>query len=222
LAKLPSDVPAVLRVGAGWHGHYPGPESEPGSGIIRAKPIPCPYPVGTRLWVQESYALSGIDTATVCAASRAKSGLPATCRYLADGEEREVLLTPDNVRKLAGRSTDLTRPLGGRFMYRSCSRTTLEVVSVRVERLQEISEADALAEGIRSFTKDGRLLKYWACDPAEDLPNDKHPLWCAWQCMPKDPRKAFRALWESIHEPGSWNANPWLWVVEFRKVEATP
>lgn len=77
-------------------------------------------------------------------------------------------------------------------MPRWASRITLEVTAVRVERLQEITDADALAEG--------------ACLPDA----------CA-----KDGcyRAAFEGLWASINGVESWDANPWVWVVEFRRVE---
>jgi hypothetical protein len=70
-------------------------------------------------------------------------------------------------------------------MPRWASRINLEVVSVRVERLQNISEEDARAEGI-------------------------------WQ--PNWPL-SWRQLWESINGAGSWEANPWVWVVEFKRIE---
>ena len=70
-------------------------------------------------------------------------------------------------------------------MPRWASRITLEVESVRVERLQEISEADARAEGI-------------------------------WQ--PNWPL-AWKTLWESINGPGSWEANPWVWVIQFKRIK---
>lgn len=74
-------------------------------------------------------------------------------------------------------------------MPRWASRITLEVVGVRVERLQDISEEDAKAEG---------------CALSAD--------WKAFGVV------AFQQLWESINGPGSWDANPWVWVVEFRKL----
>lgn len=96
----------------------------------------------------------------------------------------------------------------GRFLPRWASRITLEVTGVRVERLQDISEADAVAEG---------------CDPIDtsmhgqlertlmDLPllNDKHPY-----------RNGYALLWEQINGPGSWDENPWVWAISFRRVEA--
>jgi len=78
----------------------------------------------------------------------------------------------------------------GRFLPLRASRITLEITGVRAERLNDIGEADALAEGAR------------ACAPGTH----------------DDPRAPFRSLWESINGPGSWDANPWVWVVEFRRV----
>jgi hypothetical protein len=87
-------------------------------------------------------------------------------------------------------------------MPRWASRLTLEVVSVRVERLQAITEADARAEGLESSVDDG--VTYWG-------PVGKGHF---------DPRVAYRSLWESLHGPGSWAANPWVWVVGFRRCDA--
>ena len=84
-------------------------------------------------------------------------------------------------------------------MPRWASRILLEITSVRVERLQGISEADCYAEGIQrtafiGHVTDGDMEYVARCD--------------------------YRDLWESINGPGSWDANPWVWVVEFRRVEA--
>lgn len=75
-------------------------------------------------------------------------------------------------------------------MPRWASRLTLEITGVRVERLQEISGDDCLAEGIEP----------------QGIGSD--------MAM----RVAFQALWESINGPGSWDANPWVWIVEFRRM----
>lgn len=77
-------------------------------------------------------------------------------------------------------------------MPRAVSRLLDEIIGVRVERLQDISEADALAEGVRM---------------AGDEPD-----------MRWNPVQAYRHLWESINGPGSWDANPWVWVIEFKRV----
>lgn len=76
-------------------------------------------------------------------------------------------------------------------MPRWASRITLEITGVRVERLQSISEEDAKAEGVKT-----------ECS----VIGDKHFL-------------GFRSLWKSIYGDDSWQANPWVWVVEFKRVE---
>ncbi len=92
-------------------------------------------------------------------------------------------------------------------MPRSRSRITLEVTGVRVQRLQAISEADAVAEGIEPIGHTGpdagpnryslRMGHGWANAPT------------AAEC--------YRLLWETINGPGSWDADPLVWVVEFRR-----
>lgn len=78
------------------------------------------------------------------------------------------------------------------FMPRAASRITLEITSVRVERLQDISEADAKAEGVALKNSPAAFLTSYV--------------------------RGFRDLWESINGPGSWAANPWVWRVEFRRL----
>lgn len=78
------------------------------------------------------------------------------------------------------------------FMPRWASRIQLEIAGVRVERLHHISASDALAEGIT--LKGGQGYDGWA-------------------------EAEYAALWESINGAGSWAANPWVWVVEFRRVQ---
>lgn len=87
-------------------------------------------------------------------------------------------------------------------MPRWASRITLEITRVRVERLQDISRADAKAEGCHH--DDPCDHKRQSCDEIG--------------CEGPDYRVGFRNLWESINGPDSWDANPWVWVVEFRRV----
>lgn len=79
-------------------------------------------------------------------------------------------------------------------MPRWASRITLEITDVRVERLQDISSADAKAEGVA--TPD---LNDW-CDDSK---------WVS----------QFAWLWRSINGPDSWDANPWVWVIEFKRID---
>lgn len=97
-------------------------------------------------------------------------------------------------------------------MPRDASRITLEITSVRVERLQDISEADAMAEGIVE------------CPIPAD---DEGPRRIGYMVGPDDgksglsvtPIQAYRDLWESINGPDSWTTNPWVWVVEFKRLQ---
>ena len=91
---------------------------------------------------------------------------------------------------------------------RWASRITLEVTDVRVERLQDISEKDAEAEGIE------RTEDFFGC-----------PCWRVYGepdgadvVAPDDPIGSYRSLWESINGPGSWEQNPFVWVINFRRV----
>ena len=88
------------------------------------------------------------------------------------------------------------------FMPRAASRINLEVTDVRVERLQAISEADAIAEGC---TQNHNGYFWGGPHAVSGLKQMATAV------------SAYRDLWESINGPGSWDANPWVWVIEFRK-----
>ncbi len=86
----------------------------------------------------------------------------------------------------------------GAQMPRSESRITLRITSVRIERLQDISEADAEAEG--AFSK----------QQAADIG-------MAWRFGSK---QQFSDAWRKHYGDGSWNANPWVWVLEYEVIHA--
>ncbi len=89
------------------------------------------------------------------------------------------------------------------FMPRWASRITLEIVSICVERLQDISEADARAEGARE------------CDPVSG-----REVLLAGPSQRGSYVLHYRDIWEQINGPGSWALNPWVWVVEFKRIAA--
>lgn len=97
-------------------------------------------------------------------------------------------------------------------MPRWASRLMLEITDVRVQRLNGISEEDARAEGIQSFTKDGSLFKYWACDPCDG------PLKSEWSSLPYSARDAFASLWNFINGPDAWGQNPWVFAISLKVV----
>ncbi len=90
-------------------------------------------------------------------------------------------------------------------MPRAASRITLEIVSVRVERLQDVSESDAMAEGIQRYSGPLRWVRYLDVVTGEAMHNSA--------------RDAYAALWEAINGPGSWDANPWVWCISFKRIE---
>lgn len=149
--------------------------------------IRCPYgQPGDRLWVRETWAY-GIHALSSRNAEREGPWV-----YSADAAAEQ------------GRLGDCWRP--SIHMRREASRITLEVTVVRVERLQEISEADAVAEGIEPFT-DFLPSGHWRRYDAAALAG-----------YTSSPTDAYASLWESINGPGSWDANPWVWAVEFKRV----
>lgn len=95
------------------------------------------------------------------------------------------------------------------------SKSKAKIKNVRVQRLQEISEDDALAEGVTRVTKDGKVFKYCVYDDGRD--NSK----TAWSEMPYSPIVAFKNLWNSIYAAKGfgWDENPWVWVIEFEAVK---
>ena len=134
----------------------------------------CPYgQPGDRLWVRETFSGPWCMEAQDGAAAAPPSKWAESSRiwYWADGEPAYG---------------DWTRPRPSIHMPRWASRITLEITSVR---LQDISEADAIAEGVYT-------------DPASPAYD------------------AYAQLWDEINGPGSWAANPWVWVLEFCRINS--
>ena len=165
----------------------------------------CPHGVpGDRLWVRETWQHAPQDRCDCPQPSE-----PSPCDDWSNGtgcrsNRGEVLYRADvgneteerSVVRLAHRHGTHVAPWRPSIhMPRWASRITLEVTGVRVERLQEISDADAMTEGV-PFTE---------LPQGQDRPDPLH-------------RAQFADLWESINGPRSWEANPWVWVIEFRRL----
>jgi hypothetical protein len=95
-------------------------------------------------------------------------------------------------------------------MKRAWSRIQLEITGVRVERLQDISEDDAKAEGVESDHTEFEMI-YWVEGVTGYKLSERYAA---------SAKEAYQRLWESINGPGSWDANPWVWVVEFKVVKS--
>lgn len=112
-------------------------------------------------------------------------------------------------------------------MPKEAARIWLNVTDVRVERLQDITEEQAKAEGIRGYSKDGNLYKYavnddWWID--YHIKHRKSLFGTWWQDMPRNAKDAFSYLWNSTIKKSDldtygWDANPWVWVIEFERIE---
>jgi hypothetical protein len=151
--------------------------------------LKCPHgSPGDQLWVKETIRLAPDqepDDGTGCVRSV----------YVADGTPTVADAWP------------WKRPqLNSIHCPRGLSRIALEITAVRVERLQEISEADIYAEG--AITDEWFTWR-------EDVQNIAPP-----EATIENEHDVFRSLWESINGAESWAANPWVWVIEFKK--ATP
>lgn len=158
----------------------------------------CPFgKIGDRLWVRETWAdltaTHGRHWEKYNAATGLyERGIHPFLWYAADGDQPEM----------GGGEINREPWRPSTSMPRSACRVVLEITEVRVERLHAISAADAEAEGLRKF-------------PFED----SHA-W-AWRdgdrCGHASPTGAFRSLWTSTG--GDWEANPWVWVIGFKRVE---
>jgi hypothetical protein len=96
-------------------------------------------------------------------------------------------------------------------MPRWASRITLEITAVRVERLQDITEEDAQKEGVESVLYCEE--RFWRAYGHNPLPGGGE------LTATRDAKRSFQTLWSSINGPDSWASNPWVWVIEFRRVQ---
>lgn len=178
------------------------------------------YPAepGDRLWVREAFSawfhgLHWYDVSAMRLQSRLTNLFFRATHHMPDDDQKWVPSI---------------------FMPRWASRITLEITGVRVERVQDISEEDAEAEGVESspesvwwmyVTREGRT--YETSQDVPQAPGDPLGDWVFRQqrTMPAvSAVENYRALWQAINgkRPGcSWADNPWVWCVEFKRLDAT-
>jgi hypothetical protein len=145
----------------------------------------CPYgKPGDRLWVRERTRL--IECLDVPWVSGINGNDKGRFRYEADGTETNWIEYPS---RLALLQKDYCVPNG---CYREASRINLEITDIRVERVQEITPEDALAEGVK------------------------------WDGMYEHPKDNFIKLWDSINAKRGygWDTNCWVWVITFKQINA--
>ncbi|OWF83366.1 hypothetical protein B4907_11620 [Yersinia kristensenii] len=136
---------------------------------------------GDQLWVREAFATGLCTESTLAYRATHKT------EDLEEGWGETIKWTPSI------------------HMPRWASRINLLITGVRVERLNDISEQDAISEGLECYVDDG--VPYYGPFNNGD-------------CRPD---VVFRGLWDSIYghkEDENWQANPWVWVIEFERMEA--
>lgn len=151
----------------------------------------CPYGhPGDRLWVRETWCLGDSN----------QNGLKIS-RYAAEDDQRywRVPSTEDFLKLSVRARSGAWIP--SIHMPRWASRITLEITEIRVQRLQDISEDDAIAEGIPQ-NSGGCFYPPGMDGSGQAAPNPQSTA-----------RSAYGLLWDSIHGHGSWDANPWVWCV---------
>lgn len=200
---------------------YPGPERF--GAFDESEDYPCPYGVpvsrfwvnkpGDRLWVKETW----------------HTDYPWNGTKPTDLPENVAIHYAATSENFTGR---VLRP--SLFMRRWMSRLTLEITDIRVERLHEITEEQAIAEGVKpTVSPDLVTLVFSGGDTLQISPKYVHGVpkpgdtWEDRLVAHVEPsqgsiistaRDNFRALWCGINGPESWEQNPWVWAVSFRKI----
>lgn len=151
--------------------------------------IKCPYgQPGDVLWVRETWN---------------------TLTSYVETPDYSVISVRDFVYKADDDRFDKWKP--SIFMPKEACRIRLLVEDVRVERLQDITEEDAIAEGIE---REGDGFKAYRKIHSGPHKGELHP----WNCIPNGhARTSYEELWESINGKGSWDKNPWVWVIKFKR-----
>lgn len=186
MTRRKKGIPALITVNEHTHYEYKGTASGlPATHCfarmyrgnwVETKHAFCPYgQPGDKLWVRETFVPNYFDNHT--------SG------YKADWNSTAAELIPEPKWKPSI------------HMPKSAARIWLEIVSIRVERLHDITNEDAKCEGVLKIDKNETYFAY-------DCKAESYP----------HPKGSFFSLWESINGAESLASNPWLWVIEFKRI----
>ncbi len=162
------------------------------------KELKKPYEIGDVLWVRESfYTTESENHLSVSQLYFYKSKI----FYTADIQNYET------IRPLhRGKNRSSTH------MRKSFARIFLKIKDVRIERLNDISDKDSIAEGIKIENHEGE--DYYFSYPNKGVREDSYS-----DTYSDSPKTSFCSLWNSINGEKAWALNPWVWVVEFERVE---
>ena len=158
-----------------------------------------PHQPGDIVYVAEGYQIDS-DFGYLINYERTVAGI-----YTADRATFLHQLTPHEWKLFSNRKKPHAKT-SGRFMYASLARTWLEILGVKAERIQDISEEDAKAEGAKLYCW-GVDEKTYTTDPVTAF---RYPA-----CY----KNGFSWLWNKIHGPGAWKLNQWIWRYEIEQCE---
>jgi len=163
-----------------------------------AELIKCPYKVGQKIFCKESF-LQKLGSTQLPSGEYETFFTGSKVEYLVDGAQ-ERWVNPDTY------YSDYWKKRPAQHMKQEHSRLTLQIKEIMVERLVDISEEDAIAEGIE---------KMWLQEN-EDFPRyevGKHSYF--------NPKKTFEHFWNATHKKPEekFDANPWVWVIDFEVVK---
>ncbi|WP_333887761.1 hypothetical protein [Clostridium sp.] len=167
--------------------------------------IKMPYCKDDILYVRETWAS--------CKNEKPKIAIPA------DYKDVLYFYKADDIRNSDG-STIKWHP--SIHMPKVATRIFLKVTDVKVQRIQDITEEEALHDGIQAYTKDRKHYKY--CTNIDSWNKNFKPSKeydeTAWQSMPETAKEAFHLLWDNIYakQGYGWDANPWIWIIEFERI----
>jgi len=198
--RIMQEQPPCQLLSCGTSGRYWADNPED----LRAKYFRCKYEIGDILWVRETWAKTGDN-------------------FHDDWERKSIYYfkadNPFNEKELHENYPQMKgfpkwRP--SIFMPKEACRIFLKLKSIRVERLNDISESDAIAEGVERWIEERMKSKpthykvyYQNCKP-EDL--------MSYTSCPID---SYETLWQKINGEKSWDENPFVWVYEFERTDAS-
>lgn len=158
------------------------------------KALKAPYEVGNVLWVRENFRYTQ----------------PYGCESLNYQYDADKSLGPAVDEAICYKINNYERGRPPMFMPKAACRLFLEVTNVECSRLQDITYSEAIAEGIDCWQyKNSKQYKVYFQDKPDNIETTFSPI------------ESFKTLWQAINGGGSWEANPFVWVVTFKKYIST-